>query len=67
MRNPNRIPKYMDRLEAIWKKVPDYRLGQFMSNMMSIYYSETHRDPFFPEDEDFMTVIENYFKKCEQE
>lgn len=61
MRDPNRIYKFMNRLTALWAKVPDQRLGQFMFNVLSIYAQETNQDPFFPEDEEFMKVIEDYF------
>ena len=61
MRDPNRIYGYMKRLTALWAKMPDQRLGQFMFNILSIYAQETNRDPFFPEDEEFMKVLEDYF------
>lgn len=63
MRDINRIPISLQRLEKLWRLMPDQRLGQFMSNMLGIYYNETKRDPFFPEDDDFFTVLENYFNK----
>lgn len=63
MRDINRIPKALRRLEKIWYNVPDMRLGQLMSNLLGIYYQETDQDPFFPEDEVFLDVLENYFNK----
>jgi uncharacterized protein YihD (DUF1040 family) len=33
MRNPDRIPKILKRLEAVWKKNPDMRLGQLIENI----------------------------------
>lgn len=61
MRDPNRIYKFMNRLTALWAKYPDWRLGQFMMNILGIYHDQTGRDPFFPEDEEFMKVLEDYF------
>lgn len=47
MRNPDRIPKICCLLEEAWKKSPDERLGQFLSN----YVYGHHQDIFFPEDD----------------
>ena len=33
MRDPNRIPKVLDLLEKAWQEVPDWRLGQLISNI----------------------------------
>ena len=66
MRDVNRIPYAMQRLETLWRKMPDQRLGQFLSNMLSLYYSETKRDPFFPEENDFLSVIEKAVQEMER-
>ncbi len=64
MRDINRIRPSMERLMALWYQVPDQRLGQFISNLLGIYYQETGgHDPFFPEEEEFLSVLENYFNK----
>lgn len=34
MRDPERIPKVMARLMALWLKNPDMRLGQLIVNVM---------------------------------
>lgn len=61
MRDPNRIDSYMARLAECWRMVPDWRLGQFLTNVLSMYYDATNgKDAFYPEDEEFMTTIENY-------
>ena len=33
MRNPNRIPKILRRLQDIWERNPDLRLGQLIGNV----------------------------------
>jgi hypothetical protein len=48
MRNPDRIPYVLRELEKIWRKVPDYRLGQLM-------WAIAQRDPHFIEDYDTIT------------
>ena len=32
MRNEDRIPEVLKELEEFWKQVPDWRLGQVISN-----------------------------------
>ena len=43
---------------------PDLRLGQLMTIILSAYAAETGRDPFFPEDEEFVSFIERKFISC---
>ena len=59
MRNPNRIPRILEQLGEEWKKVPDWRLGQFLVNFLSWY----GRDPFFIEDDDFIKLVQEYMEK----
>lgn len=44
MRDPNRIDTYIETLRRIWKKHPDLRLGQLITNMnttkVSLFYVE---------------------------
>jgi len=63
MRNPDRIDDYMKRIGECWKKVPDWRLGQFIVNVLGTYKG----DLFFPEDEKLVGFIEDYFKKGDKE
>lgn len=60
MRDPNRIDGYCDRMKAIWGKVPDWRFGQMMMNIMCDYLSETSRDVFYLEDEELFAWMEKY-------
>ena len=55
MRDPNRIPIMIARLQAVWEQLPDMRLGQLISNVIT--------DPFYIEDEELLTNIERYMKK----
>ena len=63
MRDPNRIDKFCDELNRLWHKVPDWRFGQLMSNVLSAYQAEKMRDIFFPEDDEMMEFFEKYFKE----
>lgn len=59
MRDPARIERFLRRLATLWHKVPDWRFGQLISNVLGSY----HGDIFFPEDEDMIEFMENWFKE----
>ena len=63
MRDPNRIDEFCKDLASCWHKVPDWRFGQFISNVLGAYVGETRRDIFFPEDNEIMDFIKKYFEK----
>ena len=46
MRDVNRIPQILKRLEDLWKKYPDLRLGQLIGNVIqdpALYYVEDEK------------------------
>ena len=59
MRDINRIDPFLKRLGDVWKQVPDWRFGQLMVNVLN----SLSIDPFFPEDDKMIDLIEDYFKK----
>lgn len=59
MRDPARIDAFCDRLKVAWKKLSDWRFGQFMSNCLG-KMAATGRDPFFPEESEMIEFIEKY-------
>ena len=63
MRDPRRIDTFCDRLAIAWKNVPDLRFGQFMCNVLGEFAHETKKDPFFPEEDELITYIENWADK----
>ena len=63
MRDPNRIDQFCNDLAACWHRVPDWRFGQLISNVLGAYVSETKRDIFFPEDNEIMDFIKKYFER----
>ena len=63
MRDPKRIDKFCTELAQLWHKVPDWRFGQFMSNVLGAYQTEKMCDIFFPEDDKLMEFFKNYFKE----
>ena len=54
MRDPNRIDMIIEAVRNEWKKVPDWRLGQLISN---ISRAAGQPDPFFMEDDRLIKVI----------
>lgn len=63
MRDPKRIKAFCDELASLWGKVPDWRFGQLMSNVLGDYVYETHQDVFFPEDDELLDFFRQYFSK----
>ena len=57
MRNPDRIPKILKELEKFWEQVPDWRLGQVISNFS--YELMGNNDPFYMEDKDLLELVKN--------
>ena len=55
-RDPKRIDPLLAKLEVAWKAYPDLRFGQFMTN----FFHACGRDPFFVEDDAWMTAIQAY-------
>lgn len=58
MRKKERIKPFLERLEKVWELVPDWRFGQLMVNV----FGSMKRDPFFPEDEEMIEIIEKFFE-----
>ena len=61
MRNPDRIPKILKELEKFWEQVPDWRLGQVISNFS--YELMGNNDPFYMEDKDLLEILKQKNKK----
>lgn len=56
MRDINRIEPFIEQITDAWKKVPDQRFGQFMSNILGVMASR-HGDPFFWEEDEFIKYM----------
>lgn len=56
MRDINRIDKILAELAEIWKKYPDLRLGQLLSNVL--------QDPalYYVEDNKLIDYLHEYYK-----
>jgi uncharacterized protein YihD (DUF1040 family) len=62
MRDPNRIPLILKRLETVWKKSPDLRLGQLISLIAegSDTFMEISNRIFFIEDDELIRKLEEH-------
>ena len=60
MRDPNRIPKILLRLQKLWENHPDYRLGQLIENVFP-NTSMTKISAYYVEDEQFMRELEEFY------
>ena len=54
MRNPKRIDRISYKLATAWSMVPDWRLGQLVSNLMG----PGVRDVFFVEDDEWEHLLD---------
>lgn len=61
MRNLDRIPEILKELEEFWKQVPDWRLGQVISNFS--YEITGNNDPFYIEDKDLLESLKQKNEK----
>lgn len=63
MRDPKRITDAMSTLSKIWKKYPDLRLGQLMSNALHMGPNLDPANLFYIEDEKLIEMIKMFDKK----
>ena len=59
MRDPERITRVLAKLEQIWKKCPDMRLGQLVISLNP----NTAVHPFYVEDETIESVLDRKLKE----
>lgn len=58
MRDINRIPAFLQKIQECWELFPDLRFGQMMSN----FIFQLPRDLFFYEDDEFIDKFQKYMK-----
>lgn len=62
MRDINRIDSFCKELATMWKRVPDWRFGQLMSNFLGDVYCMTNKDVFYIEDDELLEYVEEFYK-----
>ena len=62
MRDPNRMPQVLAKVQTLWEKVPDLR---FMQLINCIQAHEGY-DLFYVEDSSFMDILDKYIEAAEK-
>lgn len=62
MRDPNRISRILELLKEAWKLVPDWRLGELISNLLG----PGSHDIFQPQDEDWEIMLKEFIKNLKK-
>lgn len=60
MRNPERIPRILEKIEAIWINEPDTRLGQLLVNFAPL---RMQSDIFYFEDDNLEVELDKKIEK----
>lgn len=60
IRDPKRIPKVLEKIERLWSKFPDLRLGQLILNVFSLH-NGIYVAVYNMEDEEFVNRIEEFY------
>lgn len=61
MRDIHRIEVFCNDLKRVWRKLPDWRFMQLMSNFFA-YSFEKGLDPFFMEEDKAISRLDEYVK-----
>lgn len=62
--NPERrIDTFCDELKRLWRRVPDWRFGQLMCNLLGEVHDEARKDPFYIEDGELLEVFDRVLNK----
>lgn len=61
MREIERIPRITEKLLMAWQLEPDWRLGQFISNLIG----SGRQDVFFPEDTEWELLLDRFIQEHE--
>lgn len=57
MRDPKRIDEFCKEIAKYWKRVPDWRFGQLMMNVLGT----SKIDPFFLEENQSLKLFDEFF------
>lgn len=63
MRDVSRIPRIISVLEDIWRRVPQWRLGQLIENIKAFSGKD---DLFYVEDDEMENILKEIFGKIEE-
>ena len=57
MRDIKRIKPFLEEIEKLWEKVPDWRFGQLIVNVLGT----CKKDPFFYEEDEMLELWKEFF------
>ncbi len=60
VKEPYRVYEFIDRLESVWQRHPQLRLGQVIGNVFNYALG---KDPYNVEDEAFISALEEFYGK----
>lgn len=60
MRDIKRIPEVVTRLQKVWEKHPDLRLGQLILNIEG----QCNTPIYYLEDDELINKIERFYSEC---
>lgn len=63
MRNPDRIEPILKMLRLVWKKSPQLRLTQLLSNVILGYTDWSNKDLYYVEDDKVVEALEKFWDK----
>lgn len=63
MRDVSRIPRIISVLEDIWRRVPQWRLGQLIENIKAFSGKD---DLFYVEDDEMENILKEFFERIEE-
>lgn len=64
MRDANRLYKFYAKLTEVHvTHFPDWRFGQLMMNFLGYVQSTKRRDPFFPEEDEMLALLDEYVER----
>lgn len=58
VRDPDRIPRIVEKLVRVWSHTPSWRLGQLVSNMKGL----GPQDLFYVEDEELESALDRWIE-----
>lgn len=62
MRDINRIPIFLKKVEECWNKAPDLRFGQFIIDFLGFAQKYSQQDIFYIEDNKLQKILDIYVK-----
>lgn len=66
MRDPNRIPRIIEKLQRFWEQNPDLRLGQLIDNAKYSCPQASKSDIFCVEDDMIEEGLDFLIERCEK-